>query len=178
MTNNEVHPIVWTGECITLLDQTLLPSEETYVDIQTVDALVDAISRLVVRGAPALGAVGAYGVALAMVQGEREDWSADELHENILRISNARPTAVNLAWGVDRVLPLVESGLAAVVADADADEVAVAVLFALFETTGRVGRSVLPSLPVNELKPRNAVRTSTSDNAAFEVFSASFAAFL
>ncbi len=120
MTNNEVHPIVWTGECITLLDQTLLPSEETYVDIQTVDALVDAISRLVVRGAPALGAVGAYGVALAMVQGEREDWSADELHENILRIRNARPTAVNLAWGVDRVLPLVESGLAAVVADADA----------------------------------------------------------
>lgn len=103
-----------------LLDQTLLPSEEIYVEIRTVDSLVDAISRLVVRGAPALGAVGAYGVALAMVQGQREGWSSDQLQENIRRIRDARPTAVNLAWGVDRVLPHVGSGLAAVIADADA----------------------------------------------------------
>lgn len=116
---NEVLPIQWADNKIILLDQTVLPLTETYVDITSVDLLVDAIERLVVRGAPALGAVGAYGVALAMAQAEREGWSASELDFNILRIRNARPTAVNLAWGVDKCSPLVPQGLAAVVEAAD-----------------------------------------------------------
>jgi methylthioribose-1-phosphate isomerase len=55
-----------------------------------------------------------------MVQGEREKWSDAELAQQIRRVRDARPTAVNLAWGVDRVAPLVPQGLAAVVTDADA----------------------------------------------------------
>jgi methylthioribose-1-phosphate isomerase len=97
-----------------LLDQTKLPLEEIYVDCVSVDMLVDAISRLVVRGAPALGVVGAYGVALAICQGQTQGWSSATLQSEILRIRDARPTAVNLAWGVDQVTHLVKDGLEAV----------------------------------------------------------------
>lgn len=103
-----------------LIDQTLLPGETAVMACTTVDQLVDAIQRLVVRGAPALGAVGAYGVAVAMLQGQREGWSADVLAEQVARVRDARPTAVNLAWGADRVTPLIASGVAAVLAEADA----------------------------------------------------------
>jgi methylthioribose-1-phosphate isomerase len=94
---------------IRLIDQTLLPETERYVDVTTVDVLVEAIGDLVVRGAPALGSAGALGVALAMVQAVDEGWDAPRLEQEIDRIRDARPTAVNLAWGVSQVrgsLPL------------------------------------------------------------------------
>jgi len=103
---------------LVLLDQTQLPAREDYRACADVDSVVDSVQRLVVRGAPALGAVGAYGVAVAMRQGQREGWSDDRLRTEIVRIRDARPTAVNLAWGVDRVTPLVSSGVDAVVAEA------------------------------------------------------------
>lgn len=101
-----------------LLDQTLLPRRELWIDVRTTDALVDAITRLAVRGAPLLGAVGAFGVALAAAQGEREGWDAGRLASEIDRVRDARPTAVNLAWGVDRVRPLLARGVPAVAAAA------------------------------------------------------------
>src|SRR3954451_4562919 len=88
---------------VRLLDQTLLPDEERYLEAGTVDALVSAIQSLAVRGAPALGAVGALGVVMAMRQAEREGWDEARLQSEVDRIRLARPTAVNLAWGVDRV---------------------------------------------------------------------------
>lgn len=88
---------------IRLLDQTALPASEVHLDITTVDALVDAIRTLAVRGAPALGAAGALGVVVAMNQAVREGWDDTRLHREIDRIRTARPTAVNLAWGVDKV---------------------------------------------------------------------------
>ena len=105
---------------LVLIDQTKLPSELEYLECRDVDTVVDAIERLVVRGAPALGAVGGYGVAVAMLQGQREGWSADRLASEVLRVRDARPTAVNLAWGADRVLPFMEQGVAAVLAESDA----------------------------------------------------------
>ncbi|MDO5099666.1 MAG: S-methyl-5-thioribose-1-phosphate isomerase [Corynebacterium sp.] len=99
---------------IRLLDQTALPSVEKYIDIIETASLVDAIQRLVVRGAPALGASGAYGVALAMAEAKRNDWSEAQLHEAIQSVRDARPTAVNLAWGVDQVRDLVPDGIDAV----------------------------------------------------------------
>lgn len=116
---SEIRAIRWTGEAIDLIDQTRLPEVEQILTCATVDSLVDAIVRLVVRGAPALGAVGGYGVALAMHQGAREGWNGEELDAAIDRIRNARPTAVNLAWGVDRVRPFVADGIDAVLAEAD-----------------------------------------------------------
>src|SRR5262245_6709481 len=85
--------ITWTGEAIEIIDQTLLPGELRVVRITAVDELVAAIQRLAVRGAPALGVAGALGVLLA-----GEDLEACE------RIAAARRTAVNLRWGVSRVL--------------------------------------------------------------------------
>ncbi len=98
------------AQTIRLLDQTLLPLEERYLDVETVDALVAAIQSLTVRGAPALGAVGALGVVVAMRQAEREAWDDARLQREVDRIRLARPTAVNLAWGVDQVRAAMPSG--------------------------------------------------------------------
>lgn len=116
----EVRSLAWHGKGLHLIDQTALPREIVRLDVTDVDTLIDAIRRLAVRGAPALGASGAYGVAIAMLQAEREGWTGEELRDAVRRIRDARPTAVNLAGGVDRVLPLVSQGVAAVVAEADA----------------------------------------------------------
>ena len=102
--------IEWRSGAVVLLDQTLLPTQVKSIEIITVSVLVDAIQRLAVRGAPALGVAGALGVVLAMDQGIRESWSPIQLDEAINSIRNARPTAVNLAWAVDKVRPLVPQG--------------------------------------------------------------------
>ena len=99
---------------IRLIDQTLLPDTERYVDVTTVDVLVAGIGDLVVRGAPALGGAGALGVALAMTQAGDESWDAARLETEIDRIRDARPTAVNLAWGVSQVRPWISHGTAEV----------------------------------------------------------------
>lgn len=109
-----------TKQCLVLIDQTRLPAEHVTVECWTVDDVVDAVVRLVVRGAPALGAVGAYGVAVAMLQGERERWGDERLDDEVRRVRDARPTAVNLAWGADRVTPLIPQGIDVVLAEADA----------------------------------------------------------
>jgi len=115
----EIRAISWVNDGLTLIDQTKLPHQEINIEIETVDQLVDAISTLAVRGAPALGAAGAWGIVVAMRQGAKENWSAEKLNAEFLRIRNARPTAVNLAWGVDKVLPVVSSGVEAVLAAAN-----------------------------------------------------------
>ena len=80
-----------------LIDQRRLPEALTFLECRSVDELCEAITTLAVRGAPALGAAGAMGVALAAAAGEPLADAAD-------RLKATRPTAVNLAWGVDRAL--------------------------------------------------------------------------
>ncbi|MFP5317623.1 MAG: S-methyl-5-thioribose-1-phosphate isomerase [Acidimicrobiia bacterium] len=98
--------IEWVDGRIRLVDQRRLPGQLAFLDIATVDGLCDAIRTLAVRGAPALGVAGAMGVALAAATGEPLVEAAD-------RLKATRPTAVNLAWGVDRALaaddPLAEA---------------------------------------------------------------------
>lgn len=110
--------IDWLDEQVVLIDQTRLPGEELLVHIATVDALIDAISRLAVRGAPALGAAGALGVLLAVREAERSGWDEPALLDAIARLRAARPTAVNLARGVDRVAARLPDGVAALRAEA------------------------------------------------------------
>ncbi len=117
-TREPLRPIVWTGGAIRAIDQTLLPGRVVWITLERVDQLVDAIVRLAVRGAPQLGAVGALGVVVAMDEGARDGWSPAHLDSAIHSIRHARPTAVNLAWGVDRVRPLVVQGREAVLAAA------------------------------------------------------------
>jgi methylthioribose-1-phosphate isomerase len=93
------------GPAIELLDQTRLPAEEIVIACTDVPALIDAIRRLAVRGAPMLGVAGAYGVALAALRG-------DDVRTAARAIAGARPTAVNLGWGVGRALCAYESAQA------------------------------------------------------------------
>lgn len=120
MAGSDLRSIEWTGEGVRLVDQTALPGDLRYLEARDVDTLVEAISRLAVRGAPALGAAGAYGVALAMLQARDAGWDEARLQREIDRIRDARPTAVNLARGVERVRPLAGRGLDAVLAGAHA----------------------------------------------------------
>ena len=112
--STQIIAIEWTDGSVRLIDQTLLPVEEKYLQIKTVADLIDSIQRLAVRGAPALGVAGAYGVVLALDEGKAKDWSPAELEKQIDAIRDARPTAVNLAWGVNQVRPLISQGRDAV----------------------------------------------------------------
>lgn len=98
--------IWWEEGGVGLIEQTLLPEEYREVVCSDVPRLVQAIKRLEVRGAPALGVAGAYGVALACKNalGGLESAFSASVNEEAAMLRSARPTAVNLAWGVDRVL--------------------------------------------------------------------------
>ena len=94
--------IAWRDGALELIDQTRLPAELVSLRLTTVPDVIDAIKRLAVRGAPAIGVAGAYGVALAAAADDsRTDPAAFETAVAALR--SARPTAVNLARMVDRV---------------------------------------------------------------------------
>jgi methylthioribose-1-phosphate isomerase len=97
--------IEWKDDHIRLLDQTLLPAKEEYIAIRTVDDLCDAIKRLAVRGAPAIGVAAAMGVALGMLRAPEDNLeSFDKSLETICRqIACTRPTAVNLFWAIERM---------------------------------------------------------------------------
>ena len=92
-----VTPLRWDGRVLSLLDQRLLPREEVWVPCATASEVAEAIRSMVVRGAPAIGVSAAFGLAMTAMQGGDLAVAADEL-------KRARPTAVNLAWAVDRML--------------------------------------------------------------------------
>ncbi|HET6950318.1 MAG TPA: S-methyl-5-thioribose-1-phosphate isomerase [Acidimicrobiales bacterium] len=108
----------WDGEAVVIVDQTALPAEVRVLRLTTVDDLVGAVGRLAVRGAPALGAAGGLGVLLAARQAERDGWSEAALRAALDRVRHARPTAVNLARGVDRVAARLPEGETAVATEA------------------------------------------------------------
>src|SRR6478672_5577407 len=110
----EVRSIDWVDDQVVLLDQTRLPREERWLAVTTVDELVDAIRRLAVRGAPLLGAAGALGVLLAVQEARQEGWDDGRLRAVVAQLRAARPTAVNLARGVDRVMARLPEGSMAV----------------------------------------------------------------
>lgn len=91
---------------VRMLDQRRLPRETIYLDYTDHHALADAITEMVVRGAPALGAAGGFGMALAARASRAEDLASlrQELQTAGAVLRSARPTAVNLGWGVDRAL--------------------------------------------------------------------------
>lgn len=88
-----------------ILDQTLLPAEERYLDLDSVEAVIEAIRSLRVRGAPAIGIAAAMGLVSSLrplFRESREVFLA-EIEHRAARIAEARPTAVNLAWAMDRM---------------------------------------------------------------------------
>ncbi len=116
--NNErvsLETVEWENGVVKMIDQTRLPQELVILDISDIPTLVAAIQRLSVRGAPAIGVAGAYGVALAV---HLHGTDGPELEEAISVLRAARPTAVNLAKMVDRTAALAPVGLARVLEEA------------------------------------------------------------
>ena len=98
--------VEWKDNSVVMIDQTKLPNILEYVTYTDYNQVADAIRTLVVRGAPAIGVSGAFGLALAALQS-----NATQKNELIAYLENAkkilfetRPTAVNLAWGLDKIM--------------------------------------------------------------------------
>ncbi len=88
-----------------MLDQRLLPEQETYLRLETAQAVADAIRDMVVRGAPAIGIAAAYGVVMAAreaYQSDSKDWRIS-IESRLDQIAQARPTAINLKWAIERM---------------------------------------------------------------------------
>jgi methylthioribose-1-phosphate isomerase len=115
MPNASPSPISWTPDGgIRILDQTLLPADERYLELHTIEEIAEAIRSLRVRGAPLIGIAAAMGVAMAA--GPRGSTAAGQ--EELARVRDAckllgatRPTAVNLQWAVDRMARAAEAAV-------------------------------------------------------------------
>lgn len=95
-------PLIWRGDALDILDQRLLPQQESYIHATDAAMVTQAIRDLAVRGAPAIGIAAAYGVVLAAQvcsrRGETPSYQA--LSADLASLEGARPTAVNLAWAL------------------------------------------------------------------------------
>ncbi len=148
----------WVGDAagqLEILDQTRLPGGLEWIVCRDVDTVVEAIKALRVRGAPAIGIAGAYGMVLAAGETAGQGLGPEAARAHVLaraeELATARPTAVNLRWAVERAV--------AVIADLPADTTAVALADALLvearaihaedrrlcEAIGRHGAAILPA---------------------------------
>ncbi|MBV9513335.1 MAG: S-methyl-5-thioribose-1-phosphate isomerase [Mycobacteriaceae bacterium] len=110
-----VSSIAWVDGALVTIDQRALPHEVRELRITTVDGVIDAIKTLAIRGAPAIGVSGAFGVALAAFA---HPGDFEKVTREAVRIASARPTAVNLAWGVRRAVAKLPHGAQAVLDEA------------------------------------------------------------
>ena len=107
----KIEPVSWSNDRLVLMDQRLLPGKEEYLQLETVAEAARAITDLVVRGAPAIGVTAAYGAVLAArarLDENSDDWKS-LLLQDLDMLAAARPTAVNLAWAVDRMRLCIEA---------------------------------------------------------------------
>ncbi|HYV00228.1 MAG TPA: S-methyl-5-thioribose-1-phosphate isomerase [Pyrinomonadaceae bacterium] len=100
-----IKTIEWTDEGIRMLDQRLLPTEEKYLMLRSYEDVADAIKKMVVRGAPAIGVSAAMGLALGASQsvGTSVADLEDDFNYMCKVMSETRPTAVNLFWAIERM---------------------------------------------------------------------------
>lgn len=145
--------IAWVDGALDILDQRALPHRVEQLRITTVDELIDAIKTLAIRGAPAIGVAGAFGVAMAAF---RHGDDAENVEQEAARIASARPTAVNLAWGVRRALGKLPLGAQAVLDEA----------MQILAEDGRVNRAAATRAAdlVQQLCPNRRLRILTHCN--------------
>jgi len=98
--------VEWKNNSLVLIDQTKLPTKLCYVRCRSYIEVADAIKKLVVRGAPAIGVTAAFGLALAAINSKTTNWKVffKELAKAYDVIRSTRPTAVNLQWALDRLM--------------------------------------------------------------------------
>ena len=133
----KVTPIIWDSD-LKLLDQRLLPRSEEYIEINTVEGAGRAIADLVVRGAPAIGITAAYGVVMACRQFDDIDTRMQALDA----LADARPTAVNLRWAVERMRTMILDGAQEMQLEAEAKAIHAADIEANL-TMGELGASLI-----------------------------------
>jgi len=105
-------PIEWLGNKVKILDQTRLPQEEAYLEFNCYQDIASAIVELKIRGAPAIGVLGAYAIALGAleIEARARDRFLEELRGVISTIATTRPTARNLFQAIERVQKVAEAG--------------------------------------------------------------------
>ena len=103
--HDTIRAVLWEDDKLKLLDQRLLPQQEVYLEYDEPLAVASAIRDMVVRGAPAIGITAAYGVVLAVRKRLAEDRTdfLQKLEQDFGHLADARPTAVNLAWALERM---------------------------------------------------------------------------
>jgi len=108
----------WEDGCLKLLDQTQLPAKTVYLDCRDYTGVAEAIKKLSVRGAPAIGASAAYGLVLGALSVKDLDKAGfiNEVENIARKLASTRPTAVNLQWALDRMLARLHSSEATDVA--------------------------------------------------------------
>ena len=103
--------VEWKDKSVVMIDQTKLPDELIFVTYTDYNDVANAIRTLVIRGAPAIGVAGAFGLALAALQSKattKEDMIKD-LEQAKKILFETRPTAVNLAWGLNKMMNVVKN---------------------------------------------------------------------
>src|SRR3989337_1232664 len=114
--DSSLRTVEWKDNKVVMIDQTKLPNQLVFVEYDDFNQVADAIRTLVVRGAPAIGVSGAFGLALAALQSKastKEELIGDlEKAKKIL--FETRPTAVNLSWGLEKIMKVAISGISIV----------------------------------------------------------------
>lgn len=110
--HSSLRTVEWKDNSVVMIDQTKLPNELVYVKYTDYHDVAEAIRNLVVRGAPAIGVSGAFGLALAALQSKAADRDGllKDLEEAKKILFETRPTAVNLAWGLERIMKIAREG--------------------------------------------------------------------
>ena len=113
LIHSSLKTIDWQDNKLVMIDQTKLPNELVYVEFTDYNDVANAIRTLVVRGAPAIGVSGAFGLALAALQSKAstKDKLIDDLERAKKILFETRPTAVNLAWALKKIMKVAEQGL-------------------------------------------------------------------
>ncbi len=103
--------IEWRDDQVIMIDQRVLPTEEVYLTFDDYGQVTDAIKKMVIRGAPAIGVAGAMGVALGALGIDAKDYQtfSKKMTSVLETVGNARPTAVNFRWAVERMRQKMES---------------------------------------------------------------------
>ncbi len=147
-----IKTLEWTNDGVRFIDQTKLPTEETYVTCKSYEEVAHAIKTMIVRGAPAIGVTAAMGVALGVRDSQAANYAA--LKRDFDHISEVlaatRPTAVNLFWGIRRMRTKFEQLSLLTIADIKRQLIAEAQLMlvediAANEAMGKHGAVLLPA---------------------------------